>query len=466
MKTIDVGSVLDEGQWSGYQKLLILGTALTIILDGIDNQLLGNAVPTLMKDWGLPRSAFTTPLGGVLALSPLGMMIGGAIGGLLGDRIGRRAALLMSVVSFAVFTVAIYTVHTVPMLGVLRFLAGLGLGGAMPNAAALSSEYVPRRQRPFAVTLTIVCIPLGGMLAGFVSGPVLEKFGWQVLFLGGGAVPLLLALLLFFVLPESPRFLARQRNRWPELIGLLQRMGHKVPRGAAFVESGATGKDQPKASIGDLFAPGLARDTIGLFGSFFFCLLANYYAIFLLPVTLTGLGFTQTAASQSLGYWNLGGVIGAIAGALVIQRIGSRVTMLGMSLLAIGFAIILAGMSLKPGDPILLTIPLFGPITRLVLVFIVTGGLMNAVQTTMYALAANVYPTAIRGTGIGTALAVGRIGNVLASFVANFALDKGGVPGYFWAFAITMALAFISLSVIHRHVERTAGQPVAAAAGH
>src|SRR6185295_19766609 len=104
MKTVDVGQVIDEGRWSGYQKLLIFGTALTIILDGVDNQLLGNAVPTMMRDWNLPRAAFTTPLGGVLALSPLGMMFGGALGGILGDRIGRRKTLILCIVSFAVFT--------------------------------------------------------------------------------------------------------------------------------------------------------------------------------------------------------------------------------------------------------------------------------------------------------------------------------------------------------------------------
>src|SRR2546430_17738095 len=137
MKTVDVGQLLDEGQWSGYQKLLILGTALTIILDGIDNQLLGNAVPSLMRDWSLPRGAFTT----VLALGPLGMMFGGALGGMLGDRIGRRAALLSSVLSFAVLTLAVSAVNGVFLLGVFRFLAGFGLGGAMPHGAGLASGY-------------------------------------------------------------------------------------------------------------------------------------------------------------------------------------------------------------------------------------------------------------------------------------------------------------------------------------
>ena len=146
----DIGTMLDEGPWSRYQKLLVVGTALTIILDGLDNQLLGAAVPALMREWGVARPAFAS----VLASGMVGMMIGGAAGGLVGDRIGRRVALLASVVAFGVLTVLVSFAGSVTMLGVLRFFAGLGLGGAMPNAAALSSEYVPRRHRPFAVTLT------------------------------------------------------------------------------------------------------------------------------------------------------------------------------------------------------------------------------------------------------------------------------------------------------------------------
>ena len=158
MNTIDVGSALDDAHWSGYQKLLVFATATTIILDGLDNQLLNAAVPALMREWSLPRPAFVP----VQTSGMIGMMVGGAIGGFIGDRFGRRIALLGSVVSFGILTILVSFAGGVAMLTALRFFAGLGLGGAMPNAAALSSEYVPRRQRPFAVTLTIVCIPLGG----------------------------------------------------------------------------------------------------------------------------------------------------------------------------------------------------------------------------------------------------------------------------------------------------------------
>jgi len=388
------------------------------------------------------------------------MMFGGMLGGMLGDRVGRRTALLSSVVAFSVLTFAIATVNSVAVLTVLRFLAGLGLGGAMPNAAALASEYVPRRQRAFAVTLTIVCIPLGGTVAALMSAQVLPLYGWRTLFILGGIIPVVLAAVLFKVLPESPRYMASRPERWPELIRMLQKAGHNVPSDASFVEAGS-GKPAAKSrsSIADLFTPNFRMDTLGLFGAFFFCLLANYIGILLIPVMLTGAGFQQAFASNALAAWNFGGVGGAILGALIIQRLGSRVTMLTLSAVSVASALWLTAI---PPDPL--------ATLQLIVMFVILGGSLNAVQTTMYALAANVYPTEIRGTGIGTAVAVGRIGNVLASYVGNFALDEGGTSGYFLTFAITMVVVFISLAVVRRHIERTTsdavGASVGATAGH
>ena len=449
MKTVDVGAVIDEGQWTGYQKLLIVGTALTIILDGVDNQLLPNAVPFIAPEWGVQNSAFRN----ALATGPFGMMIGGLMGGILGDRFGRRTALLGSVMAFAVLTLSIAFVNSVFMLGLLRFIAGIGLGGAMPNAAALASEYVPRHRRPFAVTLTIVCIPLGGFVASTMAGIIGPAYGWRVLFIVGGLVPVVLAVALWKALPESPRYLAGHRDRWPELTRIMRRMGHHMPDDVAYVEG--TGVAAAKATLGDLFAPAFRRDTIGLFASFFFCLMVNYVAIQLVPSMLRDNGkFSPAAAAGGLQWVNVGGVIGAILGALVIQRVGSRVTMLGMSAAAVVCSMIMAGMRLDPTDTF-----------ALMAMFLVTGGLLNAVQTTMYALAAHVYPTEIRSTGVGTAVAFGRIGNALAVYVGGFALDRGGSPGYFTCWAILMAVVFLSLALVRRHVPRTAGVPVGAPAG-
>jgi MFS transporter, AAHS family, 4-hydroxybenzoate transporter len=454
---VDVSRLIDESPGTSLQKLFVAGTALTIILDGIDNQLLGNAIPSLMEEWSLERSAFST----ALAMSPLGMMIGGAIGGILGDRIGRRTTLLASVISFAVLTAAVSFAESVTALGVLRFFAGLGLGGAMPNAAALACEYVPRRQRQIAVTVTIVCIPVGAMLAAFMSARIIPAYGWRALFLTGGVVPIVIGLVLWQILPESPRYLASKRRRWPELIALLRKFGHTLPADTEFVEHDV---EQPVAtnavtdpeiarqtntppaaappSIGDLFAPDYLRDTLALIVAFFFGLTVSYLPLMLLVAALKGVGFSQPVASDILGWWNIGGIVGALFAAMLVQRLGSRITMLGLSLIAIVCAFVLASMNVNPEQRLMLLV-----------MCIILGASINAVQVAMYALAAHVYPTRIRGTGIGTAVAAGRVGNVLAPYIGNFALDSGGVPAFFATFAIGMIAVFIALAVVQRHVE-------------
>jgi AAHS family 4-hydroxybenzoate transporter-like MFS transporter len=494
---IDVARVLDEGRWSGYQKMLVAGTALTIILDGIDNQLLGTAIPTIAREWGLTRNDFSA----AMALGPMGMLIGGALGGWLGDRIGRRMVLLGSVLVFALPTMLICYATGLSSLGWLRFLAGLGLGGAMPNATALAAEYVPRRQRPLAVTLTIVCVPVGAMLAAESSAHVIPWLGWRMFFLWGGLVPLILGGLLFFILPESPRYLASRQKQWPELRRLLQKMGVSVPEDAAFGDfapgagyaesSGAGAGSKSSNALAALFAPGLARDTLALFATFFFSLLVAYLSLQLLVTALASAGFSEFDARRTLFWWNVGGVCGALCGAVIIQRFGSRRTMLSLSAVAVVSSFALAALPLSKSSGSLVPSPvpaamraagasspaasampaptatsptgstgqsrlsLASPVgIATILLSIAMGAAVNAVQVAVYALAAHVYPTTIRGTGLGVTVAVGRIGNILASYIGNYALNLG-ISAYFAASGIGMLLVFISLALVRAHIERT-----------
>lgn len=443
---IDLGGLLDAARWTGYQKWLVLLTAVSIIFDGFDNQLLGLALPSIMQDWGVPRSAFAP----VVSLGYLGMMIGGALAGLAGDRLGRRTALLGSMATFAAATLAIAAANGLTALTLLRLVAGIGLGGAVPNAAALAAEYVPLSRRPLAVTLAIVCVPLGGVLAGLFAVPAIPALGWRGTFLVGGLVPLILAFGLTQVLPESPRYLAKHPRRWPELSRLLRRMGHAVPAEAAYtasergVGSGDNGDAASSSRVGALIGRAFVFDTIALWAAFLSCLLAVYLGFSWLPSILTTSGLGAAVASTSLTVFNLGGVAGAIAGAALITRYGSKLTMLVMAAGAAAGALVLSRMEIASGSSVL------GILTMLT----ITGGLINAVQTTMYALAAHVYPTSVRATGVGTASAVGRTGAILSGFAGPWVLDRGGAPAFFGLMAATLVVTLLSLAAIRRHVPR------------
>jgi AAHS family 4-hydroxybenzoate transporter-like MFS transporter len=392
-----------------------------------------------MEEWSVARSAFAP----ILALSLAGMALGGTLGGMVGDRIGRRNALIGCVLTFAILTAAMALVNGMTSLATLRFFAGVGLGGALPNAAALSSEFVPRKHRPFAVTLTIVCIPLGATLAGLLGIRILPELGWRGLFLVGGLIPLAMGLILIWLLPESPRFLARQPHRWQRLSRLLGRMGHTVPANATYVDTEERATERP--SVRELFASGFRRDSVALWIAFFACLHTFYLSINWIPSMLTGAGFDPSFGSAGIMAFNLGGVVGAIAGSVLMPRLGSKPIMLSMGAGTVLGALALSVIEIGPGFN---TTLLFG-------LLLFTGGLLNALQVTLYALAAHIYPTAVRATGVGSAASVGRIGGLLSTFVGAWALDLAGPKAFFTVFAIAVTVTMVALAMVRRHIRRT-----------
>jgi AAHS family 4-hydroxybenzoate transporter-like MFS transporter len=435
-EAVDIGRLLDEGQWGGYQRVLVLLTALAVVFDGADIQLLGIALPAIGREWGVPRSTFAP----ILAIGLVGMMIGGSVAGMMGDWLGRRRALIASVLIFGAMTLAMSIVGGPNGLAALRALAGLGLGGAIPNAAALASEFVPRRHRSFAVTLTIVCVPVGAAIAGVVAIRIVPALGWRALFAIGGLAPIAVALILMAALPESPRYLARQRARWDELAKNLRRMGHDAPPGVAFVDQ--TERPVARGSLAELFARESRRDTLALWAAFFSCLLAVYLGFNWVPSLLNSAGMSPAVGSAGITVFNLGGVAGAVGGALAFRRLGSRVTMLTMAGGAVIGALALRLVPIGPGSAVAPIILLLGA----------TGGLINAVQTTMYALAAHVYPTGVRATGVGAASAIGRGGAIASSYAGAWALEWGGAAFFFTLVAAAMLVALISLALVTRHI--------------
>jgi len=433
---VDVGSVLNAAPWGPYQQWLVFLTAITVVFDGIDNQLLGIVIPTLMREWTVPRGAFA-PL---VSLGYLGMMTGGALAGIAGDRFGRRTALLASMAVFGAMTLAAASASGPAALGWLRLLAGIGLGGAIPNAAALAAEFVPLRQRPIAVTVTIVCVPLGATIAGLLGLRVLPVLGWRLLFVAGGVIPLIIAGLLLRLLPESPRFLARHPARWNELVRLLARIGHPVDADTRFTDSTERGVE--RASIRALFNRDYRLDTFALWAAFFSCLLAVYCGFSWLTSLLSGAGFSPSTANAGITAFNLGGVAAALLGGVAIARAGSRVSMLTMAAIAVISAIVLSQMTITPARG---TFPVLALLTLL-------GGMINGVQTTMFALAAHVYPGAVRATGVGTVVAFGRLGAILSGYAGSWAIGYQGSASFFALIGAAMLATFIALAVVRRHV--------------
>jgi AAHS family 4-hydroxybenzoate transporter-like MFS transporter len=434
---IDIGRSLDEGAWNGFQKWVLVLAALAFAVDGLANQVLGLALPALIKLWALPRTQFAP----VAALGLAGVAVGAAIGGYLGDRVGRRAALISAIVLFGAVTAATVMAYDIPSLALLRTLAGIGIGGAIPNGAALIAEFTPLKRRSIAIAWGMVFIPVGGFLSSLIGTAILKAYGWRSLFLVGGALPLLVAVLFVFVLPESPRFLLRASRRKAELVRLMARFGYGFSADAEFVDGG---EPEVRAPVAALFGPASARDTYGLWAGFFFCLLASYTLFSWLPTMLGSRHYDATQTSLGMTIFNFGGMVGGVACGWMLGRMGSK---LSIAALAGGGAAAGLALAFFPFNPAASPLPL---VALLALEGLFIGGIHNA----FYTLAAHVYPPFVRATGVGSAAAVGRIGAIASSYTGVLALDRFGPFGFFASIAGALALAMVSGLIVRKQMAK------------
>jgi MFS transporter, AAHS family, 4-hydroxybenzoate transporter len=430
-----LSQLIDTGPWSGFQKRVLALAALAFAADGLANQVLGLAIPALVHDWGTPRQAFAS----VAALGLIGVALGTALGGLLGDRLGRRIGLTGSVLLFGLMTGVTSRAGNMHDLMLLRFIAGLGIGGAIPNGAALIAEFTPLRQRSVAIAIGMLFIPVGATIAGAIGAYLLPRFGWSALFLASGALTVLLGILFAFVLPESPRFLARWSERREALIALLRRCGWTLEADTEFLNEQTTKASTPLRA---LFGDGMLFDTLALWIAFFFCLLASYTMFSWVPTMLAGQGFSLADTSIGTTTFNIGGMVGSVVGGWLIGKVGSRVSILG---LAAGSVIGAVALGLLPLDP---AHGLGAAITALGAEGFFIGGFHNG----LYTLAAFLYPSFVRGTGVGAAAGVGRIGAVVSSYTGVIALQLGGASGYFVVIALSVGLSLIATAAFRQHI--------------
>jgi AAHS family 4-hydroxybenzoate transporter-like MFS transporter len=436
---LDAGKLVDDATLTGFHFRVLAFAAMAIILDGVDVQVLGFAAPSLMADWGVSKAA----LAPVLAVGLFGMMIGTTVGGILGDKFGRRIALLACLATFGLATAAMALADTITALFLLRLVAGCGMGGLMPNAFSLVAEFSPLRRRTILLTACIVCVPAGGVIGGLLAASLLPTIGWRGLLAVAGCAPLLLAACLFFLLPESPRFLAERMEGWAKLSKLLPRLGIPIPDKARFAMPSR--QVRRFGSPAELLSPEYRRDTMLLWTAFFLCLAAVFLNFHWLPSMLVGAGYSVEVASAGLLAFNFGGVAAALVAAWVISYTGSR---LPLFLMAIGAAAVALVLYFFPPAPVEFPITL---LVGLALVGIGSSGL----QALLYTLASNMYPTGIRATGMGSAASMGRVGAIAITFVGAGVLARFGETGFYMTIVITLFGTAVALINIRKHVPKS-----------
>ena len=398
---VDIPAFIDAQPVGRAQLRLLLTCAAVLFADGFDTQAIGYVAPAVAREWGLARGA----LGPVFSASLFGLMLGALTLGPLADRVGRRWIIILSTVAFGVGTLATVLATDTTSLMVIRFLTGLGLGGAMPNAVAMTAEFSPHRRRATMVMTMFCGFSVGAALGGLIAAALIPAYGWRSVFVVGGIAPLMLVPVLLVALPESVRFLAmKEAGRDDGVIaGVLRRFfpAAGFPAGTRFV---ASEERLPGLPVKHLFGAGRARVTLLLWVVFFMSLLDLYFLSNWLPTVLNDLGATDSVAAVVGSMLQIGGVVGVITLGRLIDRFSFRALALTY-LVASGaiFSIGYAGHSIP-----LATMAIFAT------GFCIVGG-----QTAANALAATFYPTAVRATGVGWALGIGRVGSIVGPLVGG-----------------------------------------------
>lgn len=451
-------TLIDGRPLGRYQCLVIALCLATLVLDGLDAQLLSFAAPVILKEWSINAAAFSP----AMAASVVGMTIGSAIGGKAGDRFGRRPVLIASVFGFGIATGFTALANNVVALGGLRFLCGLGFGAAIPCAMGLASEWSPQRLRYQTLGLLSIGTPLGGMAGAIFASWLIETVGWRFCFLLCSALTLILGAALLRTLAESPAFL-QQRGRIEDARNLLARAFGSAAAASVIPVSESARASPDGSARSSIFSALERRTTIALCLGFFSSLFACYALTSWLPVAMTTAGIPLSGALQGSLAYTFWSIAGALGGGFLMARIGSRPTAFSGLAIAIGTLAALAALLNADHAKDGASLPF------VLLLLSVAGISTGCVQALLYALASSAYPTACRATGIGAAATAGRLGGVAAILSGGglLSLEHSQLLAFFGALAVALMVTGIALLLFNRHsfgLARSKADPAPASA--
>lgn len=420
-KGIDAQALINNAPVSKYQWMIAIVCFLIVFVDGIDTAAMGFIAPALAQDWGLAKS----DLGPVMSAALGGMIFGALFSGPLADRFGRKIVLSISMLIFGGFTLACAYSTTLDQLVLFRFLTGIGLGAAMPNATTLFSEYCPTRIRSLLVTCMFCGYNLGMAIGGFLSSWLIPNFGWHSLFLVGGWAPLILMMMVIFWLPESYRYLIVKGDVSGKVQKILRKIAPaQVANATEFhVPEEKNETANKKSVIGMLFSKSYAKGTVLLWFTYFMGLVIIYLLTSWLPTLMRETGSSMERAAFIGGLFQFGGVLSALFIGWAMDKFNPNRVIAAFYFMAGVFAFIV-GQSLN--NPILLAV-----------VILCAGMAANGAQTAMPVLSARFYPTQCRATGVAWMSGIGRFGAVFGAWIGAVLL------GNQWSFTAILSLLLI-----------------------
>jgi len=427
---IQVSRLLDERGFGPFQIRMLTWTIIMGLIDGYDIGAIAFAAPHLVRDWHLQPS----DLKWVLVASNIGVLFGSQLMGFVGDRYGRKTALIASNLLFGALTLAAAYSTDLTQLFWLRFFAGFGIGGVIPNIVAINAESAPRRLRATIAIIAVGFVPAGGALAGFASAALVARYGWPVLFQLGGVVPVIAALGATIGLPESIKYMALHesgRRQMEQLIGAI-RPGFNVPANARFVIEDE--QQAPSSNPIYLFRSGLWLITPLLWLLFALNLMGYFFLISWTPTLLAAAKLPQTTAALAGAALQIGGTIGALVLCWWLQR---------HRFFAIAILFVLA-------IPVVGSIGYAGltsPAALLVTTFL-GGFLVLGIQSGINVSGALVYPTSLRANGSGWELGIGRFGSIIGPLLGALFVGLSVEKLYLWS-ALPFAAGAIVCFAIH-----------------